>query len=368
MALQSKLVFEVEGIEQKSFDVIDSKLVLDRTYDSLSPTGPTHMETLEVTLYPELEDNYFHRWFMEKTKQDVILKILLPSSSRGKELYHHIYLEDAVCYTLFESIERLNDKEEGRRRLLKIGIKAKSVGIRRPKTFKAQAQTQNQAQSKDQKNAKKTTAAKKNQSLEDLLTIRERADKWPGNLSKEEKMKLAENSIEIERSLNIAKGKPMSIEEADEQKANPKRIDPEDSAFVEARDRKYTINCATCSTAYVLRKLGFDVKAKGWVKDTSNSWLSDGNNVFKKWKTVDGQECKMSSFRDWMGEKRVFKMTPELYREFLEEQTQEEGTYILACSWHRHGYRLRCGWQGRSPGGQQSLVRPFSYLRHYHHI
>lgn len=55
----------------------------------------------------------------------------------------------------------------------------------------------------------------------DEIRLEEIIKELPDNLTNEEKKAIAQNCIDIEKTLNITKGKPMSIEEADEQKANP---------------------------------------------------------------------------------------------------------------------------------------------------
>ena len=50
-------------------------------------------------------------------------------------------------------------------------------------------------------------------------------------------------------------------------------------------DEQYSINCATCSAAYALRRLGFDVTAKGNTPGTRNEWLSHAHS-FDIWKVL----------------------------------------------------------------------------------
>ena len=45
------------------------------------------------------------------------------------------------------------------------------------------------------------------------------------NLTKEEKIAIARNNLEIEKALKIIKKKPMSVEKADKQNANPNHVD-----------------------------------------------------------------------------------------------------------------------------------------------
>ena len=104
----------------------------------------------------------------------------------------------------------------------------------------------------------------------DALTrrINEMIAEMPGNLTYEEKKAIAMHNLELEKVLGITKGKPMSVEEADKQNANPKHtnefiLDPngtyQDKAgrryrknmeYDREKARPYNINCQTCAPAY----------------------------------------------------------------------------------------------------------------------
>ena len=101
------------------------------------------------------------------------------------------------------------------------------------------------------------------------------AGEMPGKLTIVERLKKAENCLMLEKLLGIAKGKPMTLERADKQNANPRYTyqyiadpnGPIDIDGVKVRENpnhkpEYSINCATCSATFALRLLGFDVKAK----------------------------------------------------------------------------------------------------------
>lgn len=185
-----------------------------------------------------------------------------------------------------------------------------------------------------------------------ILTI---ANEMPDSLNVQEKLKLSEHTLRIENSLGKKKGKRMSIAEADKQSANPKHTyeyiaDPNGEIMLKgvkcrknpAFDRQFSINCATTAAAYALRLQGFDVKAKGNSNDNPlNKWLSEGNS-FKIWKNTDGTEAKPFLVNDWMkgkmlNGKPINKMTPELYKAYIEEHTKKEGVYILTLAWNGNG-------------------------------
>lgn len=152
-------------------------------------------------------------------------------------------------------------------------------------------------------------------------SIRQRWDMqlWKG-FSKEQ----IANCRELEKKLGILKGRPMSIEDADKQSANPFYNLGED----------WQINCATCSPAYVLREMGFNIYAKGNPgKGTSlNYWISKSHS-FDVWKNADGSKPSPLNTYKWMESKGYRQMTPQRYAEYIEEATREEGTYIMTIAW-----------------------------------
>lgn len=153
------------------------------------------------------------------------------------------------------------------------------------------------------------------------VSIRQRWDKllW-GGFSKEQ----IANCRGIEQKLGILKGRPMSIEKADKQSANP---------FYNLGE-EYTINCATCSPAFALREKGFNVFAKGnpKIEGNLNYWMSKGHS-FDVWKNQDGSPAIYNQLGKWMDTKKYKQMTPKRYQEFFESATQEEGTYIITIAW-----------------------------------
>lgn len=158
------------------------------------------------------------------------------------------------------------------------------------------------------------------------------ANEMPDSLNIQERLKLSEHNFRIEKALNMRKGKRMTIAEADKQSANP-NYKP---------GTPFSVNCATTAAAYALRLQGFDVKAKGNSSRTPhNKWLSEGNS-FKIWKNADGTEAKPTLINDWMKrkttrEKPIIKMTPALYKQYIEETCREEGVYILTLKWKGGG-------------------------------
>lgn len=144
----------------------------------------------------------------------------------------------------------------------------------------------------------------------------------PKDLREKEKTAMAENWLEIEKKLGIAKGYPMSVEEADKQSANPNY----------SAGKAYRINCQTCAPAYMLRLWGFDVRAKGNFKGSLSEWISY-NHSFDIWKNLDGSKTKATYYHEFLSQKGYTKMTPKRYAEFFEESCKEEGVYIVTIAW-----------------------------------
>lgn len=177
--------------------------------------------------------------------------------------------------------------------------------------------------------------------------INEMIAEMPGNLTDEEKMAIARNNLEIEKALKITKGKPMSVEKADKQNANPKYsekfIPDEHGGYIDRRTGKkfslnphyneaYANNCQTCAPAYALRLRGFDITAKGRTPGSQLEYLSLGH-AFEVWNNIDGTPAKHLSMNDWMASKGYKRMTPKHYREFFEEACKDEGVYELSIGW-----------------------------------
>ena len=149
-------------------------------------------------------------------------------------------------------------------------------------------------------------------------------NKYNSNLSftPEQEMRFAE----MEKTLGIKRGKPMSAIKADMQRANP-NYKP---------NSETSINCQTCSPAYVLRSQGFDVYATGKTKGSVQEWISKQHS-FDIWENIDGTPAKPTLYKDWLNSKGYKQMTPKRYLEFYEEATKETGIYIITIGWKKGG-------------------------------
>lgn len=176
-----------------------------------------------------------------------------------------------------------------------------------------------------------------------------------GSFSKEQ----IANMKDIEKSLGIKKGRPMTYEEADRQSANPRHVNKyiadassrikirgtnihvrKNPLYDAAKHEQYGINCQTCAPAYALREWGFNIYAKGNTKafgDLSN-YLSKGNNWLETWTEKDGSAVSITSFKDYLKAHPSWKhMTQQRYLQYFDDVCKEEGTYEVGLSWEPRG-------------------------------
>ena len=176
-----------------------------------------------------------------------------------------------------------------------------------------------------------------------------------GSFSKEQ----IANMKDIEKSLGIKKGRPMTYEEADMQSANPRHVNEyiadassrikirgtnihvrKNPLYDAAKHEQYGINCQTCAPAYALREWGFNIYAKGNTKalgDLSN-YLSKGNNWLETWTEKDGSAVSITSFKDYLKAHPSWKhLTQQRYLQYFDDVCKEEGTYEVGLSWEPRG-------------------------------
>lgn len=160
-----------------------------------------------------------------------------------------------------------------------------------------------------------------------LRRIKEMISEMPDNLTLEEKEAIARHNLELEKALKITKGKPMTVEEADKQNANPNY----------GKGRGYGINCQTCTPAYALRLRGFNITAKSNTPGSKLDYLSKGMNAWEVWKNIDGTPARHNSINDWLAAKGYMQMTAKRYMQFFDEMCKEEGVYELVIFWKGGG-------------------------------
>ena len=148
----------------------------------------------------------------------------------------------------------------------------------------------------------------------------------PSYLTDTEREAIAQNCVEIETELSVKKGKPMSVEDADKQSANPKH----------GNGHEYSINCQTCAPAYMLRLRGFNVTAKGNTSGSLSQYLARQRS-FEAWLNPDGTPCTGVLTVDWMNGKGYKRMNAKRYKEYFEETCKEQGVYVLTIGWKGGG-------------------------------
>lgn len=177
------------------------------------------------------------------------------------------------------------------------------------------------------------------------------------------------NMRDIEKSLGIKKGRPMTYEEADRQSANPLHVNEyivdakskwrlsgtnirvsKNPLYDKAKHEPYDINCQTCAPAYALREWGFNVYAKGNTQKWGDLsyYLSKGDNWLETWTEKHGTPVSITSFKDYLRAHPSWKhMTQQRYLKYFDEVCKEEGTYEVGLSWE-------------SRGGHCTIVKRFS--------
>lgn len=168
------------------------------------------------------------------------------------------------------------------------------------------------------------------------------ADKMHSNLTPLQRWKIAENEVQLERKFNQVKGPNRTAKGADVQSSN-KYFGISDS---------FKVNCATASAAYVLRRRGFDITAKGKVTDSGSLNDKLSKRQINIWLNEDGTEAKYNLAKDWMYSNKVKSMTPENWKKYFEEQCKDEGTYSVRVTWKKYDDKLK----KYVPGGSHATI------------
>lgn len=167
------------------------------------------------------------------------------------------------------------------------------------------------------------------------------------------------NMRDIEKSLGVKKGRPMTYDEADRQSANPRHVNEyiadassrikikgtnihirKNPLYDAAKHEQYSINCQTCAPAYALREWGFNIYAKGNTNALGDLsyYLSKGNNWLDTWTEKDGSAVSITSFKDYLKAHPSWKhMTQQRYLKYFDDVCKEEGTYEVGLSWEPRG-------------------------------
>lgn len=174
-------------------------------------------------------------------------------------------------------------------------------------------------------------------------------EQLPSYLTDEEKDAIAAHNQELEKQLGITIGKPMTVEEADKQSANPNH----------GKSWGYSINCQTCAPAYALRLMGFNVTAKSNTPGSLSEYLSKQRS-FEAWTNIDGSPVQPIRTYDWMQKNGYKRMTPARYKAYFEEACSETGVYILTIGWKGGGGHATI--LQRFENGELCYIEPQHYI------
>jgi len=133
------------------------------------------------------------------------------------------------------------------------------------------------------------------------------------------------NTIEIEKTLVLSKGKEMSFEEADALKCN----------VYFTKSESYKRNCQCCVVAYELRRRGFNVTAmpNRRIHDsipfklsmkTESAWIDSRTGQFPRKQKIDGELYENGKW--------VQKSIADIGKELL-DLTKETGRYHINFKW-----------------------------------
>lgn len=155
----------------------------------------------------------------------------------------------------------------------------------------------------------------------------------PDRLTFEEKKAIAQNNLQLEKALGITKGKPMTYEEADKGKENPR--------FNEAEG--YRVNCQTCTVTHMLRRWGFDIEAKPNIKQSAfNEMAKQGITWEERFLNPDGTKPDYDYTFKWKVKKGYQIMNTNRLKEYFTEKFKEDGIYEIYCAWKGGSAHVFC--------------------------
>lgn len=231
--------------------------------------------------------------------------------------------------------------------------------ILNPKTVAMVSENQVKQAPPKQSNLPKTPAQKKAEWETDLQTQGNH-----GHLTQDECTAIAQNMVDIEQALGVAKGDFMTYEQADKQSANPKYVPYiikdangkriKNLNYIKSRDEPYTENCQTCAPAYLLRLRGFDITAKPYTKGSKSNIL--GRDIFAVWVNVDGTQVTPIKTRDWMLNNGHKRMSESLYLDYFNEVCKEVGVYEIGLNFKGGGGHATI--LQRFPDGTLKYIEP----------
>lgn len=163
--------------------------------------------------------------------------------------------------------------------------------------------------------------------------IDEMIAEMPDNLTKEEKIALTQNNLELENAFSIKKGKNMTYEEADKGKENPKY----------SEGGGYHVNCQTCTVTHMLRRRGFDVEAKPNIKESAYKEMNkQGITWEERFLNLDGSKPDYEYTSRWGRKKGYRVMNQNRLKEYFTEKFKEDGIYEIYCAWKGGSAHVFC--------------------------
>ena len=151
----------------------------------------------------------------------------------------------------------------------------------------------------------------------------------PQNYSNSHRLKIKNNIEQLANELGIKPGRAMTIKEADQQSCNP----------LFGEEDGYGINCQTCAPTYLMRLRGLNVTA-GELKENNLSDLlarfehkKGGKIIYHCWdcySNVDETEVIPTLFHDEKIKMGINSLSSDIYKEILENNTQDQGAYQIA--------------------------------------
>ena len=169
----------------------------------------------------------------------------------------------------------------------------------------------------------------------DALTrrINEMIAEMPDNLTLEEKTDIARNNLKIEKALGVTKGKPMTYEQANKGKENPKF----------GKEEGYRVNCQTCTVTHMLRRLGFDIEAKPNIRQSAyNEMAKQGITWEERFLNRDGTKPDYDYTYKWQVRKGYQVMNANRLKEYFREKFREDGIYEIYCAWKGGSAHVFC--------------------------
>lgn len=149
------------------------------------------------------------------------------------------------------------------------------------------------------------------------------------------KEQVAENNKKISENVGVKQGKPMSFEEANQGRGNPKF----------RTDYLYSINCQTCVVVHELRLRGFDLGAKPKTSFTQKLMAEDSTFAWiDPLTSLQPEAIRITSAPD-NGNTKVRKSPKSMaqLRKNILEATKEVGRYNFSYGWVDENNRKRTG-------------------------